>query len=178
MKAKSFKQENLTEKDWESLFQAFIPEGAFREMVVTDLNESDWDLIFRIILKQFNKIEVRSKGSKKIVELKSYAFEDLKMFFEILENEGEPTTYFFYKDKVRIHLSIYEIDRAELTLNPNEITDKASILIVLNLMFELSSNLNRTVKIELSGYQHFNIFEINSAGELIFHPENMPCLQE
>ena len=178
MTNKSFKQKNLTEKDWESLFQAFIPEGALREMVVTDLNESDWDLIFRIILKQFNKIEATSKESKKIVELKSYAFEDFKMFFEILENEGEPATFFFYKDKVRIHLSIYEIDRAELTLNPNEVNDKASILIVLNLMYELASNLNRTVKIELSGYQHFNIFEFNSAGELIFHPENMPCLQE
>lgn len=38
--------------------------------------------------------------------------------------------------------------------------------------------LNRTVEIDLSGFQHFNIFEFNSADELIFHPENMPCLQE
>ncbi len=176
MTPNSFKQDNLTEKDWESLFQALIPEGALREIVITDLNESDWDLFFRIILKQFNKIEVTSKDSKKIVELERYAFEEFKMVFELLEN-GDTTNFFFSTDELRIHFTIWEKDRAYLVIDPKEVRDKATVLILLNLMYEFASNLKRTVEIDLSGYP-YPIFEFNSSGELVFHPENMPCLQE
>ncbi|MBP7860050.1 hypothetical protein KA183_00085 [bacterium] len=175
MPSDRFSQDYLTDKDWADLKQAFIPEGALIDIVVLDLSEYDWDVFFKTLLNQFKTIEVKSKGTIINVESKEYAFKNFKKYFDFLE-EGEPASFFVCMGEVQLHFTIYDVDMVELTLNPYKINSKASILVLLNLMFELASNLKRTIKLKLDGYSD-SLFEFNSAGKLKIYPENMPEIE-
>lgn len=166
-----FDQDNLTENDWKYLIQSFVPEGALLEIVVADLNEHDWDLFFKVLIKQFKTIEINFIGHKSNLESEDYTFEKFRKYFE--GPEGGLTTFKVASGDLRLHLTIYELDRAELILSPYDVKSKDSILILLHLMAGLASSLKRTVLLKLDGYRN-SIFELDSAGNLIIYPENMP----
>ncbi len=170
-----FNQDSLTDEDWADLKQAFVPEGALIEIVVLDLSEHDWDVFFKTLLNQFKTIEVKSKGSIINVESNEYSFKNFKKYFDFLE-DGDLTGFFVCRGEVRLHFTIFDLDRVELTIAPWEIKSKESVLILLELMLELATNLKRTIKLKLDGYSG-SLFEFNSAGNLKIYPENLPEIE-